>query len=75
MDSKPKQNFKILIIGDSSVGKSSLLNLYSNNEVSLNIAPTLGCDYKTHEEIIDGKKFNLFIWDTAGQEKYRSIAR
>ena len=66
MDTKSKHNFKILIIGDSSVGKSSLLNLYSNNEVSLNIAPTLGCDYKTHEEIIDGKKINLFIWDTAG---------
>jgi GTPase SAR1 family protein len=48
------------------VGKSSLLNLYSNNEASINIAPTLGCDYQTKEEIVDGKKINLFIWDTAG---------
>ena len=32
----------------------------------MNIAPTLGCDYKTHEVIVEGKKINLFIWDTAG---------
>ncbi|KAM9992472.1 hypothetical protein ACTFIY_009920 [Dictyostelium cf. discoideum] len=66
--------FKILLIGDSAVGKTSLLLRYSdpNNfqETSVNMTSV---DYKNKNITIDGKTFNLQIWDTAGQERFRTI--
>ena len=64
--------FKIIIIGDSSVGKTSLMNLYHRNEVSINQQSTLGMEFIIHTEVIEGKVYKLMIWDTAGQEKYRA---
>ncbi len=57
---------KLLLIGDSSVGKSSLLKLYHHGEVSTQLAPTLGCDYSVIKEKIGEKTVTLFVWDTAG---------
>lgn len=57
---------KLLLIGDSSVGKSSLLKLYHLGEVSTTLTPTLGCDYSVIHEKINDKNVQLFVWDTAG---------
>ena len=65
---------KIIVIGDSSVGKTSILNKYVSNKFSDNIKPTIGCDHYEKEVESEGKKVKLSIWDTAGQERFRGLA-
>lgn len=68
--------FKFIIIGDQSVGKSSLLQRFTQQtfqEHSLN--PTYGIEFVTKDIDINGKRIKLQIWDTAGTEKYKSLAR
>ncbi|KAF2074594.1 hypothetical protein CYY_004101 [Polysphondylium violaceum] len=65
--------YKLLLIGDSGVGKTSLLLQFSDNtfqETSVNLTTV---DYKNKNVVIDGKTFSLQIWDTAGQERFRTI--
>jgi len=65
--------FKILLIGDSSVGKSSLLLRFSDNTFKEDIMNTIGVDFKIRQFNIKGKVVKLQIWDTAGQERFRTI--
>lgn len=65
-------SFKILIIGDSGVGKSSLLVSFISNHVD-DLSPTIGVDFKIKHLTINGNKLKLTIWDTAGQEKFRTL--
>ena len=66
--------FKILIIGDSGVGKSCILERYIDNTSFTNsYISTIGVDFKIKNENVDNKKVKLQIWDTAGQERFRSI--
>ena len=65
--------FKILILGESRVGKSSILNQFTENVFTENIPPTLGIDYKIQKVKVGDIYVKLQIWDTAGQERFRSI--
>jgi len=65
--------FKLLIIGDSGVGKSSLLVRFADNTFSGSYITTIGVDFKIRTVIVDGEKVKLQIWDTAGQERFRTI--
>ncbi|KAG7202187.1 hypothetical protein KM043_015866 [Ampulex compressa] len=65
--------FKLLIIGDSGVGKSSLLLRFADNTFSGSYITTIGVDFKIQTVEIDGEKVKLQIWDTAGQERFRTI--
>ena len=66
---------QLLTIGDSTVGKTSILSRYANNIFSSNYLATVGLDNFTKDEIIDGKTIRIKIWDTAGQEKFHSLAK
>ncbi|CAN1251391.1 Ras-related protein RABA5d [Linum perenne] len=61
--------FKIVIIGDSAVGKSNLLSRYSRNEFNSHSKATIGVEFQTQSMEIDGKEIKAQIWDTAGQER------
>ncbi|KAL8216942.1 hypothetical protein R6Q57_023779 [Mikania cordata] len=66
-------SFKILLIGDSGVGKSSLLVSFISNTVD-DLAPTIaGIDFKIKLFTVVGKRLKLTIWDTAGQERFRTL--
>ncbi|KAI5671494.1 hypothetical protein M9H77_11858 [Catharanthus roseus] len=65
--------FKIVLIGDSAVGKSQLLARFARNEFSLDSKATIGVEFQTKTLIIDHKTVKAQIWDTAGQERYRAV--
>ncbi|KAH9946598.1 ras-domain-containing protein [Amylocystis lapponica] len=76
--SQPKAapvNVKLLLIGNSSVGKSSLLLRFSDEQwlPEDESSATIGVDFRVHKMEVDGKKVKLSIWDTAGQERFRTI--
>jgi small GTP-binding protein len=67
---------KIILLGDSNVGKTSLLHRAKEGTFSETAAqPTIGCSFCTHSVQLDDETVALAIWDTAGQEKYRSFTR
>lgn len=65
--------FKIVLIGDSGVGKSNLLSRFTTNEFNINSKSTIGVEFATRTIEVSGKKIKAQIWDTAGQERYRAI--
>ena len=75
MSGKQELKLKILIIGDSAVGKTSLLLKYVENYFPETHMATIGVEYKT--KVIETSKYkvNLNIWDTAGQERFKSITK
>ncbi|KAJ0972460.1 hypothetical protein J5N97_020419 [Dioscorea zingiberensis] len=65
--------FKVVIIGDSAVGKSNLLSRYARNEFNAHSKATIGVEFQTQSMEIDGKEVKAQIWDTAGQERFRAV--
>ncbi|CAN6321995.1 unnamed protein product [Urochloa humidicola] len=65
--------FKVVLIGDSGVGKSNLLSRFTRNTFSLDSKSTIGVEFATRTIQVEGKTIKAQIWDTAGQERYRAI--
>merc|ERR1711991_569539 len=65
--------FKVVLIGDSGVGKSNLLSRFTRDEFSTDSKSTIGVEFATRSVACDGKTIKAQIWDTAGQERYRAI--
>ena len=72
--SKKEAKYKILILGDSKVGKSCFLTRYADKTYQEDYLSTIGMDYKIKNyELENGAIIKLYIWDTAGQDRFRSI--
>eukprot|EP00466_Bigelowiella_natans_P019187 jgi/Bigna1/52074/estExt_Genewise1Plus.C_50108 len=70
---QPDHLFKLVIIGDAGVGKSSLLLRFTEDNFSTNYISTIGVDFRFRTLNIKQKIVKLQIWDTAGQERFRTI--
>ena len=68
-----EQLYKIIIVGDSGVGKSNILGRYINNIFKQDTKSTVGVEFASKKIKANGVNIKLQIWDTAGQERYRSI--
>jgi hypothetical protein len=66
---------KIVLVGDSAVGKTNLLHRYTDHTFLRNTKSTLGVDFISLEQQIDNAKVKIQFWDTAGQENFRAITR
>ncbi|VFR02367.1 unnamed protein product [Cuscuta campestris] len=64
---------KVVLIGDSAVGKSQLLARFARNDFSVDSKSTIGVEFQTRTVVIDQKSVKAQIWDTAGQERYRAV--
>ena len=73
MSTKKKNFLKIVILGDSGVGKTTLLQQYLSGKFTGQSKPTIGADFSKKEILIDNTVVTLQIWDTAGQEKFQSL--
>lgn len=65
--------YKLVMIGDSGVGKSCLLDKFLNDSSTNNFISTIGVDIRTRETVINNKKVKVQVWDTGGQQRYRPI--
>jgi len=65
--------FKVLMIGDAGVGKSSMLLRFTDDSFDDHIQSTIGVDFKVKHLDVAGKRIKLTIWDTAGQERFRTL--
>jgi len=70
---RKKVLLKVIILGDSGVGKTSLMNQYVHSKFSAQYKATIGADFLTKDVVIDDKFVTLQIWDTAGQERFQSL--
>eukprot|EP00484_Ammonia_sp_Unknown_P006331 CAMPEP_0197056042 /NCGR_PEP_ID=MMETSP1384-20130603/77848_1 /TAXON_ID=29189 /ORGANISM="Ammonia sp." /LENGTH=214 /DNA_ID=CAMNT_0042489869 /DNA_START=7 /DNA_END=651 /DNA_ORIENTATION=- len=68
-----KEMLKVIVLGDSSVGKTSLMNRYVNSKFSLKYKATIGADFLQKDLELDDKHITLQIWDTCGQERFANL--
>uniref|UniRef100_A0A8C5N147 Rab7 n=1 Tax=Leptobrachium leishanense TaxID=445787 RepID=A0A8C5N147_9ANUR len=73
MTSRKKVLLKVIILGDSGVGKTSLMNQYVNKKFTNQYKATIGADFLTKEVMVDDRLVTMQIWDTAGQERFQSL--
>ncbi|XP_017084046.1 ras-related protein Rab-7a [Drosophila eugracilis] len=73
MSGRKKSLLKVIILGDSSVGKTSLMNQYVNKRFSNQYKATIGADFCTKEVVVNDRVVTMQIWDTAGQERFQSL--
>jgi len=73
MAARKKVLLKVIILGDSGVGKTSLMNQYVNRKFSNQYKATIGADFLTKDVMIDDRLVTMQIWDTAGQERFQSL--
>nr|GMD94097.1 ras-related protein Rab7 [Ipomoea batatas] len=73
MSARRRTLLKVIVLGDSGVGKTSLMNQYVHKRFSHQYKATIGADFVTKELLIDDRLITLQIWDTAGQERFQSL--
>ncbi len=73
VEQKPDYLFKIVMIGDHGVGKTQLISQYTKGEFNIHSKTTIGVEFTTHTQTIDAKIIGAQLWDTAGEEKYKSL--
>ena len=73
--SKREYLFKIILVGDVAVGKTNLITRYTSKAFSIESKPTLGVEFSNATLHKDGKVIRIQIWDTSGQEVYKSITK
>mmetsp|Transcript_45893 Transcript_45893/g.146502 ORF Transcript_45893/g.146502 Transcript_45893/m.146502 type:complete len:207 (+) Transcript_45893:227-847(+) len=73
MSARKRTLLKVIILGDSGVGKTSLMNQYVNKKFSNQYKATIGADFLTKEVQVDDRLVTMQIWDTAGQERFQSL--
>jgi len=73
MSARKKVMLKVIILGDSGVGKTSLMNQYVNKKFSASYKATIGADFLTKEVLVDDRLVTMQLWDTAGQERFQSL--
>ena len=66
---------QLLIIGDSSVGKTSLITRYTNGTFKEEYLATVGLDYNSKDEVFNNETIHIKLWDTAGQERFKSLTQ
>eukprot|EP01104_Vermistella_antarctica_P014908 TRINITY_DN4782_c0_g1_i1.p1 TRINITY_DN4782_c0_g1~~TRINITY_DN4782_c0_g1_i1.p1 ORF type:complete len:207 (-),score=66.10 TRINITY_DN4782_c0_g1_i1:177-797(-) len=71
--SRPRTLLKVILLGDSGVGKTSLMDRYVNKKWTAQYKATIGADFLTKEVEVDEMLVTLQIWDTAGQERFQSL--
>ncbi|CAL8263046.1 unnamed protein product [Merluccius merluccius] len=71
----PDRLFKVILVGNSSVGKTSLLKRFCDDRFCHDTSATVGVDYSVKTILVDNSQVALQVWDTAGQERYRSITK
>lgn len=67
--------FKLVVVGDSGVGKTNLLGRFVHDTFDVSSKSTIGLDLSVKSLVIEDKRVRVQIWDTAGQERYRSITK
>ncbi|KAA0202681.1 hypothetical protein HAZT_HAZT000001 [Hyalella azteca] len=70
---RKKALLKVIILGNSGVGKTSLMNQFVNRKFSNQYKATIGADFLTKEVMVDDRLVTMQIWDTAGQERFQSL--
>ncbi|XP_050204666.1 ras-related protein Rab7-like [Mercurialis annua] len=73
ISNKRRALLKVIVLGDSGVGKTSLMNQYVYKKFNQQYKATIGADFVTKELLLDDKLVTLQIWDTAGQERFQSL--
>ncbi|XP_007553291.1 ras and EF-hand domain-containing protein homolog [Poecilia latipinna] len=73
--SAPDRLFKVVLVGNSSVGKTSILQRFCDDRFHPGTCATVGIDYSVKTITVDNSQVALQLWDTAGQERYRSITK
>ena len=75
MSTEYSRQFKIIVLGDSGVGKTSIISQYIKGEFSSELPATIGVEYLSKYVTVEDERIKLGIWDTAGQEKFRTLTR
>ena len=73
MSDQAGYGFKVVIIGDGAVGKTSLIKKYTQGSFQKEYISTLGTQFSKYEEVIDGEKVELYLWDIAGQDSFDAL--
>jgi small GTP-binding protein len=70
---KQRISFKVVLLGDSGVGKTSLITRWTTGAFSKGTSPTVGANHQRKRLTIEGREVDLFLWDTAGQEQFQAL--